>query len=547
MKRGTASPIAGFVTLAAIGGLALEGGGYPTRVWGLTSLGLLWVVAVGSVIGRPVHLGRLDGAMVAIVATLVAWTAASATWSVDPTQSVLESQRTLLGLAALAGLLLFVEHDSATAVLRGVTGACIVTSVAALEAWSSSGADPGVAVSLPVRYANALGLLMSMGILLMLGFLSRASPRRSRALAWFALVPMVATCYLTASLGALIALGVGLSVAVAFDPQRRRTARRTTAYLVAAALPVAAAGATISALGPGAPTAAPLRDGGASRGSVSVEPRLRFWAAGLEATARAPMIGSGAGGFERTWLQRRRVRIATRNAHNLYIETLAELGVVGLALLVAACVVPLVAAARVRHHRLVPYAAGAYAAFLAHAGVDADWEMPVLVVAAFACAGAVLVLARPTGCATPLRPHARAALASLAVGVGALTFGELIGATALDASRNAATVGAFTQASVDATVASRWLPWSGEPQRVVGDAAKAHGDLADAIKAYESAVHRDPQNWQAWQSLATVSTGVARRHAAARARRLNPLGIRCSARAECRTVARALALPRRNG
>ena len=541
------SLIVGFVTLATVCGLALAGGGYATQTWGLTSLGLLWVVAVGSLLLRPIRLGRLDGMMLAIVAAFLAWTAASATWSVDPLQSVLESQRTLLALVALAAVLLFVRHGSAAAVLWGLAGACIVTSVVALAAWASAGADPRAAVSQPVGYTNALGLLMCMGILVVLGFLSRASARRSRALGWVALVPMVATCYLTASVGAWVAFVVGLSVAVALDPERRRSARRSTAYLAVAALVVAAAGANMSSGGPEATARAPLDDRGAPRGSVSVEPRLHFWVAGLESTVRAPVAGSGAGGFERTWLERRRVRIATRNAHNLYLETLTELGLVGLALLVTALAVPLVAAARMRTHRLVPYATGAYAAFLAHAGVDADWEMTVLVVAAMACAGAVLVLTRPAGRRAPMRAPARIALASLAVGLGALTFVGLSGATALEASRNAAVLGSFTQAGVDAAVASRWLPWAGEPQRLLGDAARAHGDTTGAREAYQEAVDRDPRNWRAWRSLASVSTGAAREYAAARELRLNPLGARCFPRARCRSVTQTSGIPSRNG
>ncbi|HYT50946.1 MAG TPA: hypothetical protein VEL10_01935 [Gaiellaceae bacterium] len=41
-----------------------------------------------------------------------------------------------------------------------------------------------------------------------------------------------------------------------------------------------------------------------------------------------------------------------RDAHSLYVETLAELGPIGLALLSAALVVPLVAAVRARRHPL---------------------------------------------------------------------------------------------------------------------------------------------------------------------------------------------------
>jgi hypothetical protein len=37
----------------------------------------------------------------------------------------------------------------------------------------------------------------------------------------------------------------------------------------------------------------------------------------------------------------------------------------------------------------MPAAVGAYAAFLVHAGLDWDWELPAVVVAGLCCAGAV--------------------------------------------------------------------------------------------------------------------------------------------------------------
>jgi membrane protein implicated in regulation of membrane protease activity len=70
-------------------------------------------------------------------------------------------------------------------------------------------------------------------------------------------------------------------------------------------------------------------------------------------------------------------------------------GPLGLALLVAALALPLLAA------RACPPAAAAYAALLAHAAVDWDWELPVLFVAGIACAAACLVAE------TARAPHGR--------------------------------------------------------------------------------------------------------------------------------------------
>ena len=56
-----------------------------------------------------------------------------------------------------------------------------------------------------------------------------------------------------------------------------------------------------------------------------------------------PLLGTGAGSFEAHWFRERSVAFHARDAHNLYLETLAELGPVGLALLLATLALPLLA------------------------------------------------------------------------------------------------------------------------------------------------------------------------------------------------------------
>ena len=43
-----------------------------------------------------------------------------------------------------------------------------------------------------------------------------------------------------------------------------------------------------------------------------------------------------------------------------------------------------------RRHPLVPGAAGAYAAYLVHTGVDWDWELPAVTLAGLLCGAAIL-------------------------------------------------------------------------------------------------------------------------------------------------------------
>ena len=67
---------------------------------------------------------------------------------------------------------------------------------------------------------------------------------------------------------------------------------------------------------------------------------------------------------------------------------------IGLALLVALLAIPLVAAVRARRHPLVAPAFGAYVAFLVHAAVDWDWQMPAVTLLALFTAAVLVAAAR---------------------------------------------------------------------------------------------------------------------------------------------------------
>ena len=130
-----------------------------------------------------------------------------------------------------------------------------------------------------------------------------------------------------------------------------------------------------------------------------------------------PLLGSGAGTFADYWLRDGDPSLAggALDAHNLYVETLAELGPLGVALLAAILALPLAATFRARTNPLTAGAIGAYVAFLAHAALDWDWELPVVTLAAFACAAAILVAARDDDRVRRPTPAARAGLLAVVV------------------------------------------------------------------------------------------------------------------------------------
>jgi hypothetical protein len=122
--------------------------------------------------------------------------------------------------------------------------------------------------------------------------------------------------------------------------------------------------------------------------------RYDYWKVALHGFEDKPFSGVGAHGFQQLWLQRRPIRESAQDAHSLYIETAAELGIVGVALLLAflggviACLRRLLKEPSGRVLAIGWSAASA--CWLVHAGVDWDWEMPAVSLLFLAIAGAAI-------------------------------------------------------------------------------------------------------------------------------------------------------------
>ena len=190
---------------------------------------------------------------------------------------------------------------------------------------------------------------------------------------------------------------------------------------------------------------------------------------------RHPLLGEGAGSFSRTWLRERPVANEARDAHNLYLETLAELGPIGLVLLLLVLVTPFRTVPRVWRDPSAPVAVGVLTAFIIHAAVDWDWEIPLLT---------LIALAVPRCCSSSTRCGPRLALttsrrlagcgvvglalvAALVVHVGNRAAGDALDALAADRPE---------QAAAAAERARTWMPWSSEGDQLLGEALAESGD-----------------------------------------------------------------------
>ena len=240
-----------------------------------------------------------------------------------------------------------------------------------------------------------------------------------------------------------------------------------------------------------------------------------------EAARERPVVGHGAGSYEYVWYEQRPTDLVIRDAHSLYAEMLAELGIVGFVLLCLALLAPLVAAIKARRSRFVPAATGAYGAWVAHSAMDWHWEVVGVTLTALLAAGVVLLAserARPR----PLPDAVRWPLLAASVGLTAFALVSLVGNQALFAGREALIRRDWRGAAEHARRAESLLVWSFEPQVVLGDAAARSGERAVALDAYREAVTVDARNWAVWVRLAQVARGKERRAAYERVHELNP-------------------------
>jgi len=258
--------------------------------------------------------------------------------------------------------------------------------------------------------------------------------------------------------------------------------------------------------------------------SLSSNGRLDTWESALRDAREHQVLGSGAGTFERWWLEHREVPLKVRDAHSLYVETYAELGPVGLVALLAVIVTPFAAAVRARRSPLVAPALAGFAAVVVHAAVGWDWEVPATMIVGLTCAG-VLLLAQGAESARQwtLGTGSRAAFLAVIAVLGVLSFVTLTSNRYLGQASAALNRADYAAAVRDARRAAQWAPWSTSALRLQADAILVEGSLARARLLYAEALAKDDGDWELWLGLALASEPKARREALDRAASLNPL------------------------
>jgi O-Antigen ligase len=268
-------------------------------------------------------------------------------------------------------------------------------------------------------------------------------------------------------------------------------------------------------------------------GSVAGESRYQFWTAAVRQQETKPLTGTGSGTFEYWWSRQGTTGETVHDAHSLYMQTLGELGILGLALLGAFLLAILVGggAAAVRAGPGArPWLAAALAgcvAFCLTAGFDWMWQIPVLPVALLLLAS-LLVTARSeagreeSGFPVPLR--IAAAVLSLAAIVAIAI--PLSSSTLLRQSQAEARAGDLPAALTAARSAQNAQPDAASPRIQEALLLEAAGELPAAAAAARAAIEREQTNWRNWLVLARLEAKQGRADAAvrayARAKSLNP-------------------------
>ncbi len=597
-RIGTASVVA-----ACVVALALADGGYFPTTWGLLLLAFVLATGIAAIVSDTFEVGWRDIAFVTGLAAFALWQLASIFWSDGVDAPVLEAERTVIYVTAVAALFLGVRRARAETFVAGVGLGTVLAALVGLVvhlAFSDSSVT-AERLAQPIGYANADGLLAGLGLVFALAAASRGRiPIRVAASA--ASVPLAAGLYLSLSRGAILATALGVACMLAVDPRRIEAA--ATALVLLVPVTVALALALHSPLGAGGSSSGDLSTAGrrllaelfllglfagaAAVVATRVERRIAlsartrgqlhagfgvvcaillvlalgaaggpvraardvvdsfaasapraasgpsarlvsgsgsfrddYWKVAWEAAKHEPVHGTGAGSFERLWLADRPIDQDVRDAHNLYLEVLAELGLVGLVVLCLTLAVPLTAVARVRTGTFMPAAVGAYAAFLAHASLDWDWEVPALTVVALA-AGAMLIVSARDGTSHVFSLRRRIVVLGFLAPLIVLAVAIHAGQGRLEQARRTLERGNGARAAQDAALAARWLPWATEPWQLRGEALLVVGDVRGSLTALRHASRLNSANWEIWYELALVEQGALRADALSRAKALNP-------------------------
>jgi hypothetical protein len=347
---------------------------------------------------------------------------------------------------------------------------------------------------------------------------------------------------------ALVQVGIALAARYVTRPKALRIGRRPAGIATVAVLAVA----VVVAIAAGVPgrlshqwqlfkqtdTTGVVQSNVYTRlGTVTGSHRYQYWQTAAHAFSKKPVDGIGPGTFEFYWAQHGAIYEFVRNAHSLYLETLAEAGIIGFVPL-AALLLTLLIAGIVKTLRAPPLTravlAGATASFLGFclsSAYDWMWQLAVAPVVALML-GAAILSSRGRGLAADesrsawrkWAPRGAAALAGVAALIAvAIPYGA---AAAIRSSQSDFRAGNPKAALSDVATAQTLEPYAATPRLQRALILEASKDLPAARVAIAQAAAREPTNWRIWLIRARIDAESGHALAAVRdyrrAHGLNP-------------------------
>jgi hypothetical protein len=277
---------------------------------------------------------------------------------------------TALAATAPLGLGLYISFS------RGALFACVAGLVAliVLAPRSEQLAAVGLSVS-----AGALAALAAASFHGVTGLAGSLGDRERQGAIVLALLVVIA-----------VAAAVGHRLLARRVPERTLRLPPRTSLLAGTLMCAGLALAIVVGAKESSVTARPLSSG-ATRLATLQSNRYDYWDVALRAFGTEPLRGVGAGGWSVYWLRWRTIGEFAQDAHSLPLQTLAELGLVGTALLATFLAGVWLSARRaLRASRGAVGPAAALVVYIAHAPLDWDWQMPAVTLVAMVLAGAVL-------------------------------------------------------------------------------------------------------------------------------------------------------------
>jgi hypothetical protein len=123
--------------------------------------------------------------------------------------------------------------------------------------------------------------------------------------------------------------------------------------------------------------------------------RAQYWEVALDRFAARPLYGDGAGSFSSAWLEYRTINEKIVNAHSIWLETAAELGLAGLLLLAMVVAGVVLALRRSEDPPAVTGAAAMLLTWMLGASLDWHWQVPAVTAIAVLLAGLAVSAERP--------------------------------------------------------------------------------------------------------------------------------------------------------